>query len=915
MHRRLRARFAVLGLVALLFAAGSPLARADEADPLPGIRKAQTKRLMDLAGQAKEGRLASVAVRLYEEAAALDPENEDAKTALGWKSVGGVWTPPDPRKVPWAGWADDGEAELARLAKKEVAVRAQYAKDLNDAATSLRAKKAAPEVVERLLWAVVASDPAEVIARRALGHLEAGPGRYLAPEDAAVLEAAAQDAKADDALRTATSDLAEAEPLPQKLPGWPQGVPKGFRAPTAGPAVHSLADPSWARDGAAWLERTQRFLEALLPDLAAAKAFQPVTASYVHVPGRALAAALLRANGSAQPDAEALKKTSFVLGPYHAQVADTPAALFTGLAHLHAETVLTKVLGQGSGYDWLAEGLAVVATKRLLGTVAGRAAVTGPARGDEGPAVRPGERHEAFLRRNVALGRDEDLAAMVAKDVTEWRPRHFVKAWSLCDWLFHRDRKAASAFAAAWREPSADRLEAACKAAGFASAAALDLAWRRFVLDAYPVPDAAGAGGWKVTKLEKAKTYPAAESLYGPLAHPITGWLLMAGSRYLCEVADGGKSVKLHWLHSSTQVPRVVTEPGSYVMPIPREYGGGFFNMYLALLRSGSTWTVRSDDAWVGSVEGAHLAFLDVDLDGHANGFGLDGYVAGHGAWILPLRREIVLGSKVVEIRRLGPDGSALAWRSRPVAAKGADLEMLQRLNAWRTSSGIPALAWDADASVGALLHAEYLAENFPAGAPPEEARRQDATKKKATPAGALAASSSFVAAASPPAAAVDRLLGSIAARAALLDPDARRMAGASTRGVAVVSAEGADADEAESPFRGPLLFPPPDADGVPPRVTDRDAEAAGGAGFPVTLLFRGPEAGGDVELTLETAAGAVAEVVRVSPERLAAMGAGGVAAFVPKEALAPRAAYRVKASWGPSEKRVERAWTFKTGG
>ncbi len=194
----------------------------------------------------------------------------------------------------------------------------------------------------------------------------------------------------------------------------------------------------------------------------------------------------------------------------------------------------------------------------------------------------------------------------------------------------------------------------------------------------------------------------------------------MVGYPYECKVIDGGKSVRLYPLNRRAG-PRIVSEAGSYAYVIPEEYGKGFVNVYVHLQPAGNAeWTVRTDEPRAGSVEGAAVVFLDVDLDGRASGFGRDGYVVGGGPYVLPLRREVVLGSKVVEIRRIGPDGTAVAFRSRPLAAKGADLEGCLRLNAWRTASGVPALAWDADASVGALLHAEYLAENFPQGVPPD---------------------------------------------------------------------------------------------------------------------------------------------------------------------------------------------------
>ncbi len=94
---------------------------------------------------------------------------------------------------------------------------------------------------------------------------------------------------------------------------------------------------------------------------------------------------------------------------------------------------------------------------------------------------------------------------------------------------------------------------------------------------------------------------------------------------------------------------------------------------------TGRRWTATAADAWGGSVDGHGLVFLDLDLDGRWGGFGRDG-VALDTTFTFPLRRELVLDRKVHEVRRVGPDGREVAWRARPLAAKGEALDALRAL-------------------------------------------------------------------------------------------------------------------------------------------------------------------------------------------------------------------------------------------
>ncbi len=918
-------RGAIVLAVALLLGAPAGKARAAEADPLSTLAKAHARRLATFGAWCKESRQGALALRAYETAYAFDPENEEAKEALGWTKAGNEWKPPDPRVAPGEGWPDDGEAKVDEAAKRETTLRSDHVKGLLAAADAAKVRKAPPEDVARLLWAVLAADPGNTVARRLLGHGERAAGGYVAPEDVPLLDRLAKQAEGRAAFAKAKVDLKASSP-PAPLDGWPQGVSPGVEGP-GGDAAFSLTDPSWTAPLAKclWLGRAQLALLLGLDAEAASKAI--LRLAVLHVGGRALAEALIDAAPGLSDPQRALAKRQLgapLSGGKFLLVAVSPLpTLLDSAITLQVNRTLSGESAEGRG--WLSFALAQVATRRLLGTSLGYASARQRFAGDLGPVRAPDEPLDAFVRRVVTTCAAPPISEMTTRASGALPPREVALLGSFLEWLYLSDPAKAAVFVASYRRAvdveGPKRMADALAAAGLPPLASLDEAWRRYVIDTYPVSpspvarDAAG-GAWTTTKLDAVKALPAAESLFAPLSKPVSGALWYCGRPWTCEAVEGGSAVRLYPLGSG-KPSRVVREPGTYPFNIFPEYGGRSLEVHVALAREASGWTVRSADAFSGAVDGVPLTFLDVDVDARFGSFDADGYVVGASPFVLPLRREIVVGSKAIEIRRVGPNGSEVAWRARPLAAKGRDLEALLRLNSWRTAAGVPALDGDPDASVGALLHAEYLARAFPGDIPDAEAAREDADKPGATGAGSQWAAEGIVFRASSPAFAVDRCLASLRAREVLLDPDARRLASAYAGGIAAFSLVGPEPGSPASRFRGPVAFPAPNAKEIPLRAGSDAVSLVGvpEAGFPLTLQFRRGEdlSSLAVEATLSGASGAPVELVKPDPVRARAA-APGCAVFVPKAPLAARTTFRATASFTRGGKKETLAWTFTTG-
>lgn len=858
-----------------------PTASAADADPLVAARAAHAKRLAALGAAARDAKLGALALRCLEDAHALDPTLADARLALGWTQAGGGWRPPSATTVPGDGWADTGDAALDGLEKKVAEAEASYVRDLLAAAATARARKDFA-TSDRLAWAAIAIAPDDPAPRLVLAHAEDG-GRFVAPEHAArVRDAAATRAGWVRAGLEAVGagDVAKADPPRATVAGWPTPIGAGARAPS-GDAAFALADA----DGAAEVARRAAATRGLVAGwLGARPSARPGT--FLLVPSRDLADALLAADADVDratlPAARAWPVWPLGKTGYDVLVAPSPGEAVAAVVDTLAQREAVGRAKDREALRWVAFGAGFLATQTLLGAPAGYGATRRVVAGDTSPSIRPDESGLAFVRRLVALGADRPLHELATADGRALFPRDVAKAGALLDFLFLADADRARAFLAALFAGTADRaaaIEAAAKAAGYPSSAALDEAWRRFVADAAPRPsrDAAGRGAWKVTKLQRVPA-PTGDALFARRAQGVAGSLWLAGRPYRCRPVSDGQAVEVEALQAGA-APRVVRAPGVVPFSVPREGGGGFVEVRVELLRDGPSWVASAADGWGGTVDGHALVFADLDLDGRWGGFLRDG-VATDTTFTFPLRRELVLDRKVVELRRVGPDGREVAWRARPLAAKGEVLDALLRWNAWRTSCGLPGLV--ADGTLAAEAAADLRAEPRPDG----DARPARLRAAAPTPSAALAA-----------------WIADPATRAVLLDPDARAAGLASADGVVALRIE---REATPSRFLGPTVFP--GAGG--PALPTGPADPAAATGCPLTFTFG---AGTDLDalalsVTLADATGADVPLARSTPR-----GPFPTVVFTPKARLAPRATYTWQANWDRRGTGVGREGVFAT--
>lgn len=775
---------AVAGLGVLL--GGVRAGRAADGDALADARRAHAAVLSALARTAREAKAGRLALRLYEDAHALDPAQDDARLALGWRKDGAAWRVPDGTVVPGEGWADDADAEAARLEKKAADARTAHRRDLVAAAAAARQRRAFAEA-DRLGWAAVALDPDDPEPRRLLGHREVA-GRLVAPEHAALAGglAAARAAWRAQA-RAAAGDLepAAAPPPAPTVAGWPSPVGPGRRVGAV--SAFTLGGATGA-DGVA----ARAAEAAALVAWAYGRAPAARGPAFLLVPSRDLADALLAADPAVDraslPTARRWPVWPLGRTGYDLVVApDVGEALGATVDAAAAREALVGGADR-AGQRWVGFAAGFFATNAVLGAPRGLGATRLAAAGDLGPTIRDDETGLGYVRRLVALGADRPLEALAALDPRELRPADVAVAGALLDVLFLLDPARGRAFLGKVLA-GADRAAAVAegaRAAGYPSVAALEDAFRRFVADLYPRPPRGAEGGaWKVSRLGKVPP-PATDAVFGRKARAVAGSLWLAGRPYRCRPVEDGQAVELEPLRVGDP-PRVVRKPGPVPFRVAREAGGGDVEVGVRLEREGAGWTAGAADAVAGVVDGRTLVFEDLDVDGRWGGFHRDGVVVDPG-FTLPLEPTLVLDRKVVELRRVGPDGREVAWRTRPLAAAGEVLDALLRWNGWRRSCGLPGLDVDADAAAAA-------AADLKAGRP---AADDDL--------GADAASVS---------AALEAWVLDPAARPRLLAPDATAV-GFGVAGGRVVARLVRDP---RRPAPGlPLGFPGPGAAGVPPR-------------------------------------------------------------------------------------------------
>jgi uncharacterized protein YkwD len=220
--------------------------------------------------------------------------------------------------------------------------------------------------------------------------------------------------------------------------------------------------------------------------------------------------------------------------------------------------------------------------------------------------------------------------------------------------------------------------------------------------------------------------------------------------------------------------------------------------------------------------------------------------------------------------------------------------QFIERLNRHRKSAGLGTVTLDADLSRGCLERMKYLA--------------QQANPDKVEP------SEHHLAAFSAPLDALDRWLGRVASRAALLAPEIH------TVGLAFEQTGPGDWISVVDPVRGQgdtiVVFPAPKQTDVPlsftggPEVPDDKAAA----GFPITVTFPPTRQVTDAKIELRDKANKLVDGWTWTPQKPVRPGSQrNTIAVIPKGLLQSGSAYQVKASAQIDGKAWELAWSFTT--
>jgi uncharacterized protein YkwD len=252
-----------------------------------------------------------------------------------------------------------------------------------------------------------------------------------------------------------------------------------------------------------------------------------------------------------------------------------------------------------------------------------------------------------------------------------------------------------------------------------------------------------------------------------------------------------------------------------------------------------------------------------------------------------------------------------------------ADTSGLDRLNAYRTASGLPPVELDAQLAKGCQAHADYLAKNIDRlGKPGFRTDDEPDTLPGYTEEGKKAAQSAFTAFHRQDAAAVvDEWMAMLFFRMALLDPELKRVGWAQAktdRGWFGVL----------DPFRGRgsnrvVIYPVEDQKDVPltysgtelpdpiPQATDKRA------GYPVTVTFPREIPVRNVTARLSDAKDEEVASWLSTPEKPvkdAAQFQNNSICLMAKEPLRPNTAYTVAVTAQAGGAEWKRTWSFTTG-
>jgi uncharacterized protein YkwD len=240
--------------------------------------------------------------------------------------------------------------------------------------------------------------------------------------------------------------------------------------------------------------------------------------------------------------------------------------------------------------------------------------------------------------------------------------------------------------------------------------------------------------------------------------------------------------------------------------------------------------------------------------------------------------------------------------------------KLVARLNAHRKSAGLTSITLDKEMSRGCDLHAKYLVLNFdPEKKNLASANIEDPQKPGYTPEGERAAKAAITST-QPPAAALERWMGRLASRAALLNPDMRSI------GVGHAASDAGNAFCVVDVVRGRgeaiVVYPAPKQTDVPIAFTGGPEvpESNAAAGYPITVTFPPGKDVRQAKIELHDGADKPLEGWTWTPDMAPRPGLKiNTLALIPKGLLKGQSAYQVKATAQVDGQPWELSWSFTT--
>ncbi len=108
-------------------------------------------------------------------------------------------------------------------------------------------------------------------------------------------------------------------------------------------------------------------------------------------------------------------------------------------------------------------------------------------------------------------------------------------------------------------------------------------------------------------------------------------------------------------------------------------------------------------------IAGETIRLVDCDGDGRFGELDADGYCVGESTAVVPLEGELVLGTRIVSIESVAPDGGSVVASVRRVEGTPPQLAALLEINRARTTNGLTPVRLDPELSAGCTAHAKYL--------------------------------------------------------------------------------------------------------------------------------------------------------------------------------------------------------------